>query len=192
VNCDPLAYTGIEIALGVLLFSAIACVLAGAALLMAARRTNKGAQAVLLIALLVGASLMCIPGPLAQAATSDCVTSNNSLTVTQTSTMENLAPGVAPAAITGRVRNNSTEQTHITAVEVEITSVTTSAQADPGRCSASDYIVYSPYMPVGRTLGARESLPFSGASIGFRNKATNQNACKDATIHLLYTANPPS
>jgi len=34
------------------------------------------------------------------------------------------------------------------------------------------------------------STAFAGASIGFNDKSTNQDACKGATIQLLYTANP--
>ena len=34
------------------------------------------------------------------------------------------------------------------------------------------------------------STAFAGASIGFNDKSTNQDACKGATIPLLYTANP--
>ena len=45
-------------------------------------------------------------------------------------------------------------------------------------------------MLVERTLGPDGSSPFAGASTGFNNKATNQDACQRAVIHLLYTANP--
>lgn len=34
------------------------------------------------------------------------------------------------------------------------------------------------------------ATPFRGASIGFSDKSTNQDACKGAAIKLLYTANP--
>ena len=45
-------------------------------------------------------------------------------------------------------------------------------------------------MPVGRTLDPGGSTLFAGASIGFYDKSTNQDACWGATILLRYTANP--
>ena len=45
-------------------------------------------------------------------------------------------------------------------------------------------------MRVGKTLSGGGSTAFEGASIAFNNKTVNQDACKYATVHLLYTANP--
>ena len=114
----------------------------------------------------------------------------NSLTVSQTSVMEGLAPGIAPVAITGVVINNGADSTDIIAVDVEITGVITHPGAVPGPCDPSDYVLLDARMPVGRTLDPGGSIPFAGASIGFNDKSTNQDACKGATIQLGYTANP--
>lgn len=189
MNCDPLPNTGLDANVGLFLILAVICLIAGTVLLWVTRQRTTAAPAALLIILVVGAAIALTPGPPAQAATSDCATSNNSLTVTQTSVMENLAPGTAPVPITGLVVNNGTDSTHITAVLVEITSVTASPRAPAGTCNASDYVLVDPQMPVDRTLSPRASTPFAGASIGFSNKTTNQDACKHATIHLLYTVN---
>ena len=192
MNCDPLAFTGVGGSVALLLIIAFACIIGGSAFLVILRQRRRAGRAVLLIAvcLLVGGTAFLAPATLAQADYSDCVNSNNSLTVTQTSTMDNLAPGVPPVPIAGRVLNNSSEETTIFTVEVEITSVTPSPRAPAGSCNASDYILINPRMPVHRTLKPHESVRFAGASIGLRNKTTNQDACKNATIHLLYTANP--
>nr|MCW2727731.1 hypothetical protein [Aeromicrobium sp.] len=32
------------------------------------------------------------------------------------------------------------------------------------------------------------SVPFEGASLGFRNSSLNQDACKRATVHLGYVS----
>jgi hypothetical protein len=114
----------------------------------------------------------------------------NSLTITQTSVMQGLAPGVAPVPITGIVANISDDSTVITAIAVEITGVITAPGAAPGVCDASDYVLLNSLMPVGRTLGPGGWTEFAGASIGFNNKSTNQDTCQGATIELLYTANP--
>ena len=56
----------------------------------------------------------------------------NSLTVSQTSVMKGLAPGIAPVAIAGVVTNNGADSTDIIAVDVEITGVVTLPVRCPG------------------------------------------------------------
>ncbi|MFC8801187.1 hypothetical protein ACFT2C_25935 [Promicromonospora sp. NPDC057138] len=194
MNCDLLPRTGPDVDLGLILIIAIACLVAGAVLLLAAARgRRRGATAVVAV-LLMGTVVVLGPGSAATAATTDCDSSDNSLTVTQTSTMEGLAPGVAPAPITGRVVNNGTDSAYVAAVAVEITHVTAEPGAPAGACSAADYRVIDTTMTVGKTLGPGGSAPFAGASIGFADQATDQatdqDACQRATVHLLYTANP--
>ena len=41
-------------------------------------------------------------------------------------------------------------------------------------------------MTVDRRLTSGETTSFAGASIGFSNKSVNQDACKEATVHLAY------
>lgn len=188
MTCDPLPRTGPD-DLVLLLILALAWVVVGAVLVGLARR-RRGAPVTLATVVLVGVALLLGPGAAAPAQAVYCV---NSLTVTQTSTMAGLAPGIAPVPITGRVVNNGPDSTYIDVVTVEITSVT-SAQGTPAAgCDASDYLLLEATMAVGKTLRPDGgAAPFSGASIGFANKAINQDACKHATIHLHYTANPAS
>lgn len=111
----------------------------------------------------------------------------NSLTITQTSTMADLAPGAAPAPITGLVVNHGPDSTFITAITVEISGVVRRPDAVAGPCDASDYVLLDERMPVGDTLAADGgSIPFAGAAIGFNDKSTNQDACQGATIELRY------
>jgi hypothetical protein len=44
-------------------------------------------------------------------------------------------------------------------------------------------------MWVGRSLGPGGSTAYEGALLSFGNKSINQDACKGATVELLYTAN---
>src|SRR3546814_13000045 len=67
----------------------------GAVLVVLARRRRR-APATLAAVLLVGVALLLGPAAAAPAEAVDCVAADNSLTVTQTSTMAGLAPGVAP------------------------------------------------------------------------------------------------
>lgn len=192
MNCDPLPRTGPD-DLALLLIIALACLVVGAVLVGLARRHRGGAPVTLATAVLVGVALLLGPGAAAPAEAVDCVAADNSLTVTQTSTMAGLAPGVAPVPITGRVVNNGPDSTYIDVVTVEITSVTTAPGTPAAACDASDYLLLDTTMAVGRTLGPDGgAASFSGASIGFANKAFNQDACQRATVHLRYTANPAS
>lgn len=189
MNCGPLPRTGPD-DLGLLLTIVFACLVIGSALVVLARRRRR-APATLAVALLAGAALLLGPGAAVPAEAVDCVAADNSLTVIQTSTMAGLAPGVAPVPITGRVVNDGPDSTHIDVVTVEITSVTTAPGTPATACDASDYLLLDATMAVGRTLGPDGgAATFSGASIGFANEATNQDACRRATVHLRYTANP--
>jgi hypothetical protein len=156
-----------------------------------ARRAGRGAALLLILLVVVVGAETAISETAVQAAPGDSAPESNSLTVTQTSTMT-LAPGIAPVAVTGVVINNGPDRTFVTAIDVEITSVTLAAGAAPGTCGPSDYLVLDTRMPVGQTLAAAGgSADFSGAFIGFNNTSTNQDACKSATVNLLYTVVAP-
>lgn len=64
------------------------------------------------------------------------------------------------------------------------------AQASAPDCPPADspLSVTQTSVIVGLAPGA--SITFAGASIGFSNNAVNQDSCKGATVHLLYTVNP--
>lgn len=192
MDCDALPDTG-----GPALWAlavAVALLLGGSLLLLRARHGRKPSAVGLLLVVILGAGGLLADVAHAHADASDCVTpdrdTNNSLTITQISIIEGLAPNVAPTRITGRVRNNAQDTTFITAVTVSISSVVKAPGAPAGTCDSSDYILLNPRMPVGQTLGSLGSVDFSGASIGFKNTSTNQDACKSATVNLLYISAP--
>jgi LPXTG-motif cell wall-anchored protein len=197
MTCTTLPATGLSANLPLMLVGGLALLLVGGALLVASRRSRRGAMSLVVIALLfatgVGAvAVMGVPAA-AQAAGSGCSTSTGSddrLSAIQTSTMTGLAPGADPAPITGRLVNHSNDSTHVSAVEVAITTVTPAPGAPTGGCGPRDYLILKPQMRVERTLGPGAAAPFTGAAIGFANKNLNQDACQGATIHLRYTANP--
>ncbi|HEY0217375.1 MAG TPA: hypothetical protein VGC57_13385 [Cellulomonas sp.] len=182
--CDPLPTTGVDA--GVVVLVALALLTAGA-LLVRSTRSRRTAAGTLALVLAVGSvAVLAAPSP-AAAAGPDCYVAANSLTITQTSTMSGLAPGVAPAAITGLVVNNGTDSTVVVAIDVAIAFVTLDPDAPAGTCDASDYLLTDTRMPIGRTLDPGGSATFAGASIGFSDKSTNQDACQHATVALLYT-----
>jgi hypothetical protein len=191
MTCDPLPDTGFGASVLPVLAVAVACLVVGVRILLLVRRQRgRTAPTVLLLLLLVSCGAMVlVPSSPAQASPSNCTADpgNNSLTITQTSTMEGLAPGIAPAEITGLVVNNGADTTFITAIVVEIVAVIAESGTSSGSCDATDYALLDPRMPVNRTLGPGGSTSFTGASIGFNDKSTNQDACQRATIQLRYS-----
>lgn len=165
MNCEGVAGTGTPLA--AILLVAAACLLLGLLLVGASRsgRQRGTTTAVTALLLLSGALASgiaaappasslpanCLAGPSAQA--------HPHLTITQTSTMSGLAPGVAPAAITGLIANNGSSATHVIAVTVSIVSVVKARGAAPGSCGASDYILIDPRMPVDRTVHPQRPRP---------------------------------
>jgi hypothetical protein len=109
------------------------------------------------------------------------------LTVAQTSTISNMYPGDSAQAISGTVTNNAANSAYVTQVVASIAGVTQAASAT-GTCDASDYTLANATMPVAKDIAAGATAPFSGATIKFNNKATNQDGCKGATVNLAYAA----
>ncbi|EON22601.1 hypothetical protein CF8_3456 [Nocardioides sp. CF8] len=191
MTCEPPQASGLSTNAGLLLAVTIACLVAGAAVVLLARRGHS-VPASLGGLLLLGAGSAAIvlgwqaPGPPEE---SGCTSSTPDITVTQTSSMVGLAPGVAPVPVTGRLVNRSHESAHITTVDVRITSVASRHLSSSGVCTASDYQLIHPRMPVRLNLSPGSSTPFAGSFIGFANKPSNQDACQGAVVHLLYTVN---
>ncbi|MCS5719780.1 LPXTG cell wall anchor domain-containing protein [Herbiconiux sp. CPCC 205763] len=183
--CDQLPNTGFSPQLWMIAIGALVCVFVGAVVL--ARRRRLGVAAALILVVALGATAVGLPAQPAQASTAGCTSAPASVTVVQTSVMEGLAPGIAPTAIAGLVENTGTARIHVVAVDVEITTISTVPGSATGACDPSDYVLLDPRMPVDRSLDAGRSTPFAGASIGFSNKVTRQDACQNAIVNLLYT-----
>lgn len=107
-----------------------------------------------------------------------------SLSVTQTSTITNMYPGDSAQTISGTVTNNAANSAYVTKVVASIASVDGGA----GSCDATDYTLATPEMLVGSDIAPGGTANFTGATIKFNNKATNQDGCKGATVHLAYAA----
>ncbi len=213
MSCGGLATTGPPLAQ--LLAAGGLCLLTGWFLLAFARH-RRARNAALLTLVLIGSVLAAASSgsSAARAATVGCLVatppgppvgqpgsgsptpsptptptpSHFQLVITQTSIDVGIAPEQPPRLITGLVVNNSTDSSFVAAITVSIASVTKSPYAVPGTCDASDYTLTDAVMPVGRTLAIGGSATFSGAYLGFDNKPTLQDACKGATITLLYTS----
>jgi len=54
-------------------------------------------------------------------------------------------------------------------------------------CDATDYTLAGAAMAKNAEVPADDTGTWTGATIKFNNKATNQDACKGATVNLAYT-----
>ena len=192
MNCFDVANTGSPLMQVLAIGAMLVC--AGLITLWLAhtQRTNTTVLAVLL-ALLVTCSIQFVMAGHSQAraaapACVDGVAIDTSLRIVQTSTMTGLAPGVAPVLITGVIVNDGDVDIYVAAVTVKIESVTADLRAAAGTCDVTDYLLLDAVMPVDKSVAPGESLPFHGAAIGFRDKATNQDACQHAGLMLSYVS----
>jgi hypothetical protein len=121
--------------------------------------------------------------------------------------VNDLAPGVAPEAITATISNPTNQNAQVTNLKVEIASIDSGANS----CDAGSYSLSATdpgaaltgtatsgtsniNIPVGVELTPNDSA--AGGTdqttetfyLGFVDAATNQDGCKGATVHLTYTA----
>ena len=105
----------------------------------------------------------------------------------QTSTISNLAPGVAAQTLSGNFTNTNSAATYVTSVTASIFSVDKASGAPAGACTAADYTLTTPLMTVGATVpvGTAQGA-WTGAKLQFNNTAANQDGCKGATVTIAY------
>lgn len=118
-------------------------------------------------------------------ATTDTATAD--LTVNQTTVLDPMYPGLAAQTISGTFNNTNDGPVYVGTLTASIDSVVKDPLAVEGTCDATDYTLANAVMtvdaeiPVGSAQGA-----WTGATIEFNNKVTNQDACQGATINLAY------
>ena len=110
-----------------------------------------------------------------------------SLTITQTTAPANLAPGLPAGVLSGTVENTAAHSAYVHHVTVSISSVTQAANAT-GDCTADDYTLSNTVMDVSTELASNATASFSGATLAFHDKDTDQDGCKGATVNLAYAA----
>ena len=103
--------------------------------------------------------------------------------VNQTSSVSGLAPGLAAQPLSGDFDNPNSGPVYVAAVTAVVTGT------DQVGCDATDYIIagtatVGAQIPSGTSVGS-----WSGLTIQFNNKVTNQDACKNAIVTISYTAN---
>ena len=111
------------------------------------------------------------------------------LTAVQTSTVTGMRPGDSAQTLSGNFTNPNSGPAYVSTVTASIAGVAKAAGAPAGTCDASDYTLANATMTVNAEVPAGNAQgAWSGATIQFNNKAaTNQDACKGATVTLSYT-----
>lgn len=105
------------------------------------------------------------------------------VTVTQNSTVTGLYPGGPSQAIDFTINNPSAGQQYVTSVAIAVTGTSNVG------CTAADFQVTQPTITAGEipSGGTAYAGATTGAAIQMIDRATNQNACKGATVNLSYT-----
>lgn len=112
---------------------------------------------------------------------------NVALVAHQTSTVTDLHPGGAAQTLSGNFDNGNEGPTYVASVSVSISSV---VPVGAGVCTATDYTITGSPMTVAAEVPAGNGVgAWTGATIAFNNKASNQDGCKGALVNLAYTIN---
>jgi hypothetical protein len=123
------------------------------------------------------------------------------VTVNQTTVLNPMYPGLAAQTIGGDFTNATGAPVLVTSITATISSVILADGTTVGTaatCSAADFTLaptaaVGAQIPIGDHVGAwgNTVLPAPGVvtmTIMFNNTASNQDACKNATVHLSYLA----
>jgi hypothetical protein len=119
------------------------------------------------------------------------VGTSTALTITQTGSVSNLLPGGASQSISYTVNNTLAGDQYVGAVSASVTSVDqTPAGALAGTCDASDFSFTAAASAPGDIAGntVYNSVAATQPSISMVNKASSQDGCKGATVHLSLNA----
>lgn len=108
------------------------------------------------------------------------------ISAVQTSVVGNMRPGDAAQTLSGNFTNSTAGPVYVTSVTASIASVFQGGVVAVG-CDATDYTLASAVMTVGHEVAAGTGVDaWTGATVKFNNKVTNQDACKNATVNLAY------
>jgi len=111
----------------------------------------------------------------------------STLTANQTTVLTPMYPGDTAQTISGNFNNPNSGLIWVSTVTASISSVSMAVGHAPGTCDATDFTLANAVatvnaeIPAGLAKGA-----WTGPTIKFNDKASNQDACKNATVNLAY------
>jgi hypothetical protein len=110
------------------------------------------------------------------------------ITVNQTSVITGMYPGGPARALSGNFDNTNSGPVRVATVTAALTSVTGSVGTPA--CTIADFQLNNPVATVNAEIASGSGVgAWSGPSVQLLNSATNQDACKTASVNLGYTSN---
>jgi len=111
----------------------------------------------------------------------------SALTAVQTTVLTAMYPGDSAQTISGNFNNPNSGPIQVSTVTASIASVAKATGAPAGTCDATDFTLANAVMTVNaEVLAGTAKGAWTGATIKFNNKASNQDGCKGATVNLSY------
>ena len=114
--------------------------------------------------------------------------------VVQTSTITGLYPGGAPVALAGTFDNPNPGPVQVGSLSVAFAS-TAAITGAAGTCTTADYKLDSApasgtaSTPINAEASPADTTTWGGLTIQMLDSGSNQDGCKGATVHLVYTSN---
>jgi hypothetical protein len=110
------------------------------------------------------------------------------ITINQTSVITGLYPGGPAVALSGNFNNTNPGAVRVATVTAALVSVTGSSGTPA--CTIADYQLNTPVVTINADIASGNGVgAWTGPTVQLKNLATNQDACKNASVNLSYTSN---
>ncbi|EON22599.1 hypothetical protein CF8_3454 [Nocardioides sp. CF8] len=109
------------------------------------------------------------------------------VTVIQTSSVTDLAPGSGTQPLSGTILNPNSGPVYVTKIVAVVTAVNDAAGDPIAGCGAGDYTIAGTGA-VGADVPADDTGSWGNLTIAFNNTTANQDACKNGQVVIGYTA----
>ena len=113
---------------------------------------------------------------------------SSTVAVAQVGTITALSPGSTPQAVDFSINNSAATNQFVESVAVSISSVTGPNITVSTPCADTDFVVVPPNAIHADLTPGLHSYSPSGATLAMTNSASNQDGCKNATVHLAFAA----
>jgi hypothetical protein len=110
------------------------------------------------------------------------------ITINQTSAVTGLYPGGPAVTLSGNFNNTNSGAVRVGTVTAALVSVTGSTGTPA--CTIADYTLANAVVTINAEIASGNGVgAWTGPTIQLKNLATNQDACKNASVNLSYTSN---
>jgi hypothetical protein len=117
--------------------------------------------------------------------------STSAITVNQTSVITGLIPGGSAVTLSGTFTNPNTGPVLPAGVTVAFAAtdpITTAGGTPIAGCTTADYTLAGTSTVGAEVAGLATGGSWTGLTIKMNDTASNQDACKNAVVHLVYTS----